>query len=435
MLDLKLIRENPEYVKEGLRKLFEPTDIIDEILELDRQRRELLTEIESLRAQRNAESKAIGRTKDPEERQKRIEGVRAINARIEELEPQLEAVEAKLNDLLLRMPNLPHESVPVSPSEEDNKPLKYWGEQCEFDFEPKPHWELGEELGIIDFERGVKISGSRFFVLKGLGALLNRALIQFMLDVHIEKHGYLEVYPPFMVRGHCLVGTGNLPKFGDNLFRDIEEDYWWIPTAEVPVTNLYRDEIIEGEMLPIYHVAYTPCFRREKVSAGRDVRGIQRLYQFDKVEMVKFVKPETSMDELEDLIRNAEEIAELLGLPYRRVQIVTGDLSFTAAVKYDIEMWAPGMQSWLEVSSCSNFMDFQARRANIRFRREPGARPEYVHTLNGSGLALPRTMIAIMENYQQEDGSIVIPEVLRPYMKGIERITKENALYGHNVPR
>ncbi len=434
MLDIRLIRERPDYVKEQLRKLFEPTEIIDEILELDRRRREILTELEALRAERNAESKAIGRTRDPEERQRRIEHVRQINVRIEELEPQLAEVEAQLQDKMLRVPNLPHESVPVAPDPAQNPVVKEWGEKRQFDFQPKPHWELGQELGIIDFERGVKIAGSRFFVLKGLGALLNRALIQWMLDFHIEKHGYLEVYPPFMVRGYCLVGTGNLPKFGENLFRDIEEDYWWIPTAEVPVTNLYRDEIIDGDLLPIYHVAYTPCFRREKVSAGRDVRGIKRLYQFDKVELVKFVKPETSMEELERLIRDAEEVAEALNIPYRRVQMVTGDLSFTAAVKYDIEMYAPAMDEWLEVSSCSNFMDFQARRANIRFRRQPGARPEYVHTLNGSGLALPRTMIAIMENYQQEDGSIVIPEVLRPYMKGIDRITKENALYGHRVP-
>ncbi len=434
MLDIRLIRERPDYVKEQLRKLFEPTEIIDEILELDRRRREILTELEALRAERNAESKAIGRTRDPEERQRRIEHVRQINVRIEELEPQLAEVEAQLQDKMLRVPNLPHESVPVAPDPAQNPVVKEWGEKRQFDFQPKPHWELGQELGIIDFERGVKIAGSRFFVLKGLGALLNRALIQWMLDFHIEKHGYLEVYPPFMVRGYCLVGTGNLPKFGENLFRDIEEDYWWIPTAEVPVTNLYRDEIIDGDLLPIYHVAYTPCFRREKVSAGRDVRGIKRLYQFDKVELVKFVKPETSMEELKRLIRDAEEVAEALNIPYRRVQMVTGDLSFTAAVKYDIEMYAPAMDEWLEVSSCSNFMDFQARRANIRFRRQPGARPEYVHTLNGSGLALPRTMIAIMENYQQEDGSIVIPEVLRPYMKGIDRITKENALYGHRVP-
>ncbi len=434
MLDIRLIRERPDYVKEQLARLFEPTEIVDHILALDRRRRELLTELEALRAERNAESKAIGRTRDPEERQRRIEHVRRVNARIEALEPELAEVEAQLRDAMLRVPNLPHESVPVAPDPAQNPVVKTWGEPRAFDFRPKPHWELGEALGIIDFERGVKLSGSRFFVLKGLGALLNRALIQWMLDVHVEKHGYLEVYPPFMVRGHCLVGTGNLPKFGDNLFRDIEEDYWWIPTAEVPVTNLYRDEILDGEVLPIYHVAYTPCFRREKVSAGRDVRGIKRLYQFDKVELVKFVRPESSMEELERLIRDAEEIAEALEIPYRRVQMVTGDLSFTAAVKYDIELYAPAMDEWLEVSSCSNFMDFQARRANIRFRRAPGARPEYVHTLNGSGLAIPRTMIAIMENYQQEDGSIVVPEVLRPYMKGVERITRENALYGHRVP-
>lgn len=434
MLDIKIIRDDPEYVKEAMRRLFEPPEMIDEIVELDEQWRDTLTQVEELRAERNARSKEIGRTKDPEERERKIEEVREVNAQIDELEPNLQELEDELNRKMLRVPNIPHESVPVSPDEADNPVVKEWGELREFDFELKPHWDLGEKLGIIDFERGTKVAGSRFFMMKGIGSRLNRALIQWMLDLHIDEHGYSEVYPPFMVRSHALVGTGNLPKFGDVLFRDAEEDYWWIPTAEVPITNMYREEILDGELLPIYHVGYTPCFRREKISAGREVRGIKRVYQFDKVEMVKFVEPDTSMDELESLIRNAEEVAEALELPYRRVQMVTGDLSFVAAVKYDVEMWAPGMEEWLEVSSCSNFMDFQARRANIRYRPEPGAKPEYVHTLNGSGLALPRTIIAIMENYQQEDGSIVIPEVLRPYMRGIDRITPENALRGAEIP-
>lgn len=434
MLDIKIIRDNPEYVKDAMRRLFERPEMIDEIVELDEQWRDTLTQVEELRAERNAKSKEIGRTQDEEERQRKIEYVREVNAEIDELEPKLQQLEEELNRKMLRVPNIPHESVPVSPDEADNPVVKEWGERREFDFAPKAHWDLGEELGIIDFERGTKVAGSRFFMMKGIGSRLNRALIQWMLDFHIEEHGYSEVYPPFMVRSHALVGTGNLPKFGDVLFRDAEEDYWWIPTAEVPITNMYREEILDGELLPIHHVGYTPCFRREKMSAGREVRGIKRVYQFDKVEMVKFVEPATSMDELESLIRNAEEVAEALELPYRRVQMVTGDLSFVAAVKYDVEMWAPGMEEWLEVSSCSNFMDFQARRANIRYRPEPGAKPEYVHTLNGSGLALPRTIIAIMENYQQEDGSIVIPEVLRPYMHGIDRITPENALRGAQIP-
>lgn len=434
MLDIKIIRDDPEYVKDAMRRLFEPAEMIDEIVELDEQWRNTLTQVEELRAERNARSKEIGRTKDSDERQRKIEEVREVNAQIDELEPKLQELEDELNRKMLRVPNIPHESVPVSPDEADNPVIKEWGERREFDFAPKPHWDLGEELGIIDFERGTKVAGSRFFMMKGIGSRLNRALIQWMLDFHIDEHGYSEVYPPFMVRSHALVGTGNLPKFGDVLFRDAEEDYWWIPTAEVPITNMYREEILDGNLLPIRHVSYTPCFRREKMSAGREVRGIKRLYQFDKVEMVKFVEPETSMDELESLIRNAEEVAEALELPYRRVQMVTGDLSFVAAVKYDVEMWAPGMEEWLEVSSCSNFMDFQARRANIRYRPEPAAKPEYVHTLNGSGLALPRTIIAIMENYQQEDGSIVIPEVLRPYMRGIDRITPDNALRGAEIP-
>jgi seryl-tRNA synthetase len=304
----------------------------------------------------------------------------------------------------------------VGKDDSENVVLRTVGEPAVREFTPRPHWEIGEALGILDLERGVKLSGSRFYVLMGLGARLQRALITWMLDVHINQHGYTEVYPPALVREACLVGAGNLPKFGDNLYRDIEDDLWLIPTAEVPVTNLYREEILEASQLPIKHVAYTPCFRREKMSAGKDTRGIKRGHQFDKVEMVKFCTPETGRAELDALVDDAEDICRLLQIPYRVVQICTGDLSFVAAIKFDLELWAPGLEEWLEVSSCSLFTDFQARRANIRYRPEPGAKPRYVYTLNGSGLALPRVVIAVLETYQQADGSVVVPEVLRPYM-------------------
>jgi seryl-tRNA synthetase len=348
--------------------------------------------------------------------------MRALGNRIAELEKEVTALEGLFQQRLLEIPNLPHPRVPVGRDEHENIVIRTVGEPTAFAFTPKPHWELGEQLGILDFERGVKISGSRFYVLKGLGAALQRALISWMLDLHVQEHGYTEVYPPAMVKGECLVGTGNLPKFGENLYRDAEEDFWFVPTAEVPVTNLYREEILGPGQLPIYHVAYSPCFRREKMSAGRDVRGIKRGHQFDKVEMVKFVEPATSDAELDSLVDNAEDVCRRLGIPYRVMQMCTGDLSFVAAIKYDVELWAPGCQEWLEVSSCSNFRDFQARRARIRYRPTPGAKPEFVHTLNGSGLALPRVVIAVLENYQQADGSVVIPVVLRPYMRGRERI-------------
>ena len=362
------------------------------------------------------------RSKDKAERQRLIDEMRLVGDRIKELEAALQPVQERLDTALLEVPNLPDPGVPVGPDESENVVVRTVGEKPTYDFEPIPHWELGEALDIIDFARGVKLSGTRFYVLKGMGARLQRALIAWMIDVHVAEHGYTEIYPPYMVRRECLVGTGQLPKFAENLYVDTEDDLWFIPTAEVPVTNLYRDEILPAERLPIYHVAYTACFRREKMSAGRDTRGIKRGHQFDKVEMVKFVRPETSMDELMRLIDNAEDICRKLGLPYRVVQMCTGDLSFSAAAKYDLELWAAGSQEWLEVSSCSNFKDFQARRANIRYRPAEGGRPEFVHTLNGSGLALPRLMIAIIENCQQKDGSIVVPEVLRPYMGGVEVI-------------
>lgn len=428
MLDVKLIREAPDTVKDGLRRLFADTAPIDEILGLDERRRTLIMEVEALRNQRNVGSKEIGKTKDPAQRAERIAAMQKVNERIGELDVELNQVEAGIQDILLNLPNLPHPSVPVGETDAENVVTKEWGDKATFDFEAKPHWEIAEGLGIIDFERGIKVSGSRFYMLKGLGARLQRALITWMLDFHIDNHGFSEVYPPFMVKEQTLYGTGQLPKFGDTMYRDAEEDFYWVPTAEVPVTNMYRDEILGGETLPIRHVAYTPCFRREKMSAGRDVRGIKRGHQFDKVEMVMFTHPDESMAELDRLLRCAEEVCEALGLPYHRLQMVTGDLSFTAMIKYDIEVWSPGVGEYLEVSSCSNFGDFQARRANIRFRPAPNAKPEFVHTLNGSGLALPRVMIAIMETYQQADGSFLIPPVLQPYMRGITAVTKENAL-------
>ncbi len=421
MLDLRFIRENPDLVKEALVKL-NTTAPIDEILSLDEQRRGLLSEVEALKARRNAVSKEIGKMKDDDRRQALIEEMREVGERIKGLDDQVRQVEEQLNDALLQVPNMPHESVPVGRDESENVVVRTWGQPKEFDFEPLPHWDLGPTLDIIDFERGVKLSGTRFYVLKGVGARLQRALITWMLDLHIKEHGYTEMYPPFMVREECMWGAGQLPKFLDNIYHDVEDDAWFIGTAEIPLTNLHRDEILAPGTLPLCYVAYTACFRREKMSAGRDTRGIKRGHQFDKVEMYKFTTPETSYDELERLLDNAEDICRRLGIAHRVVQMCTGDLGFSAAKKYDIEMWAPGVQEWLEVSSCSNCEDFQARRANIRYRPEPGAKTQFVHTLNGSGLALPRVMIAIMENYQQADGSIVVPDVLRPYMGGVEVI-------------
>lgn len=431
MLDIRWMRENREALAEAMRKLNADDAPWEEALDLDQRRRQLLSRVEALRAELNSGSKEIGRLF----REKRIEEANALKERmgtigveIEQLEAELRSVEQAFEEAMLRIPNIPEPDVPIAPDESGNVVVKEWGEKPTFDFTPLPHWELGPKLGIIDFERGVKLSGARFYLLKGAGARLQRALINWFLDVHINEHGYEEVYPPFMVRTECMVGTGNLPKFGDALYRDAEEDFWFIPTAEVPLTNIFRDEIIEPGRLPIYYVANSPCFRREKVSAGKDVRGIKRVHQFQKVEMVKFVEPGTGRAELESLTRNAEELCERLGLPYRRVAIATGDLSFVAAIKYDIEVWAAGSQEWLECSSCSFFRDFQARRANIRYRKAEGAKPEFVHTLNGSGLALPRIIIAILENYQQADGSVIVPEVLRPYMGGMEVIRPEKAL-------
>lgn len=423
MLDIKLIREQPDFVKERVRARGDDPTVIDEVLRLDARRRELLFEVEQLKAAKNAASKEIGKIKDKAEREQRIAAMRAQGDRIPELDREVAEAEAAFNQLMLVLPNLPHPDVPIGTSEDDNIVVRTEGTPRAFDFEPKPHWELGEALDIIDFERGVKLSGTRFFVLKGAGARLQRALITWMLDVHIQQHGYTEIAPPYVVKEEVLVGTGNLPKFGENLFRIAGVDLTLIPTAEVPVTNLYRDEILDGRELPIRHVAYTPCWRHEQVGAGRDVRGIKRVFQFDKVEMVKFAAPETSYAELTTLLDNAEDICKALDIPYRLLQLCTADLG-VATMKYDLELWAPGQNEWLEVSSCANFGDYQARRANLRFRPEPNAKPEFVHTLNGSGLALPRVIIAIMENYQRADGSIEVPAVLKPYMGGIEVIER-----------
>ena len=414
MLSLQFVRENPDLVRDALDRRHD-TAPVDEILALDRQRRDVLTEAETLRARRNEVSKQIGQT--GEKPPQLIEEMRQIGDTIKLLDEEVKSIEEELNSLLLRVPNVPDPSVPLGKDEDDNVTVRSWGEARQFDFQPLPHWELGEKLGVIDFERGVKLAGSRFYVLKGQGAHLQRALISFMLDLHIEEHGYTEVYPPFMVKQECMVGSGNLPKFADNLYHDEEDDFWFVPTAEVPLTNLHRDEILPPGTLPLNYVAYTACFRREKMSAGKDTRGIKRGHQFDKVELYKYTTPDSSNQELENMVNNAEEVCRRLGIPYRVLQLCTGDLGFASSKSYDIEMWAPGCEEWLEVSSCSNCGDFQARRSNVRFRPEPGARPQFAHTLNGSGLALPRVLIALMENYQQPDGSIAIPQALHPYTR------------------
>jgi seryl-tRNA synthetase len=427
MIDPKILRERSEEVLAIYRdRLFDEAAVTtaQEILKVDAERRKLLGAADELKAKRNTASGAIGREKDEAKRAAAIKEMEGVKAEIAALDEKLVAIEADFERLMLQLPNLPAPTVPTGKSDAENPVGREHGEKRAFDFAPKPHWEIGEGLGILDFERGVKISGSRFYVLKGAGARLQRALISWMLDVHIEQ-GYTEIYPPYMVKQICLFGTGNLPKFGDNLYRDAEEDFYFIPTAEVPVTNLYRDEILDAESLPVKHVAFSACFRREKMAAGRDTRGMKRGHQFDKVEMVKFVRPEESSAALQQLLSDAEAILKGLELPYRVVQMVSGDLSFAACEKYDLEVWAPGCNEWLEVSSCSNFGDFQARRAQIRFKsaKDKKDKPRHVHTLNGSGLALPRTVIAVLENYQQADGSVRVPAVLQPYMGGAKVIT------------
>ena len=418
MLDIRLIRENPALVRQALEKRGESRDIIgvlDSILEIDERYRSLLRRTEELRAKHNEMSRRLG--KNEEKSPQLITQMRQLGEQISSLQQQTKEAKGILDSLLLELPNIPHSSVPVGRSEDDNIVVRSWGKPEKLSFKPLPHWELGENLGIIDFHQGVKLSGTRFYVLKGLGARLQRALISFMLDVHVTEHGYKEIYPPFMVKRECMVGSGNLPKFGDNLYHDAEDDFWFIPTAEVPLTNLHRDEILSADSLPLYYVAYTPCFRREKMAAGKDTRGIKRGHQFDKVELYKVTNPENSERELERLVADAEDICRKLAIPYRVVQLCSRELGFAACKTYDIEVWTPGCAEWLEVSSCSNCGDFQARRANIRYRPEPGAKTQFVHTLNGSGLALPRVLIAVLENYQQADGTVLIPEVLEPYLR------------------
>jgi len=424
MLDINFIREQPDVVRKSLADRQMETAPVDQILELDRQRRLTIQETESLKAQRNAVSKEIGKAKDPVERQAKIEAMRQVGERISQLDENLRKIGDELNAILAGIPNIPDGRTPYGKDDSENLVLRGVGEIPEYDFEPKAHWDLGPALGILDFERGVKITGSRFYVLSGAGARLQRAMIAWMLDLHIRQ-GYTEKYTPFMVKEQTMFRTGQLPKFIDNLYHDVEDDLWMVPTAEVPLTGLHMDDILEEASLPLYYTAYTPCFRREKMSAGRDVRGIKRGHQFDKVEMYIFCKPEESDLMLEKMRADAEQTCAELGLTYRVKQLCTGDLGFNARMTYDIEVWAAGCNEWLEVSSISNVGDFQARRANIKYRPAEGGKLKLVHTLNGSGLGMPRTLIAVLENYQQADGSVVVPPVLRPWMGGIDVIHPE----------
>lgn len=424
MLDYRLLRSEPETVRDALHKRGYPTEILDEWLEVDRRWRETTTQVETLTAEQNRVSKEIPqRKKAGEDTAPLLEQLRTLKAQIEQLEEQRRALEAEREAKLLLMPNIPHATTPVGNDASENVEVRRGGQPHPMPFEPKPHWELAESLGLIDFERGAKVGGSGFHFYTGRGARLERALINFMLDLHTREHGYTEIFPPFLVRPEVMVGTGQLPKFEEEMYRCADDPLYLIPTAEVPVTNLYREEILSAAELPISLVAYSPCFRREAGAAGKATRGLLRLHQFNKVELVKFTTPETSYAEHEQLLRDAETVLQRLELPYRIVALCTGDLGFAAAKCYDLEVWAPGVQMWLEVSSCSNFEAFQARRANIRYRPAPTAKPEFVHTLNASGVATPRLMAAILENYQQADGSVVIPHALRPYMDGIEVLT------------
>jgi seryl-tRNA synthetase len=423
MLDMKLLRNRFDEVKARLQHRGEDISGLDSFQQLDEKRRELLRQTEQLKNQRNTVSREIAQKKKAgEDATAEIENMRRVGDEIKRLDEELRRVEAELEDILLTIPNLPHESVPVGNSEEDNVPVRQWGEVPQFDFEPKPHWEIAQALDILDFERAGKVVGSRFVFYKGAGARLERALINFMIDLHTEQHGYVEMLPPYIVNRDSMTGTGQLPKFEEDAFGVRDTDYFLIPTAEVPVTNFHAGEILSEEELPIRYAAFSACFRSEAGSAGRDTRGLIRLHQFNKVELVKFVRPEDSYQELEKLVADAEKVLQLLELPYRVLNMCTADLGFTAAKKYDLEVWLPSSGTYREISSCSNFEDFQARRANIRFRRNPKSKPEFVHTLNGSGLAIGRTVAAILENHQQADGSVRIPKALQPYMGGMEFI-------------
>ncbi|ALC83216.1 MULTISPECIES: serine--tRNA ligase [Bacillus] len=423
MLDMKDLRANFNEIKEKLSHRGEDLTDFDKFGELDEKRRSLIVKVEELKGKRNEASQQIAVLKrEKKDADAIIQEMRQIGDEIKTLDEELRTVETTLETILLSIPNIPHESVPIGETEDENVEARKWGEVKEFSYEPKPHWDIAGELGIVDFERAGKVTGSRFVFYKGLGARLERALWNFMLDLHVDEYGYTEVLPPYMVNRTSMTGTGQLPKFEEDAFKIREEDYFLIPTAEVPVTNMHRDEIMDGDALPLNYAAFSACFRSEAGSAGRDTRGLIRQHQFNKVELVKFVKPEDSYEELEKLTNQAEKVLQLLGLPYRVMSMCTADLGFTAAKKYDIEVWIPSQNTYREISSCSNFEAFQARRANIRFRREAKGKPEHVHTLNGSGLAIGRTVAAILENYQQEDGSVIIPEVLRPYFGNREKI-------------
>jgi seryl-tRNA synthetase len=424
MIDVRIIRTNPELIMDAARKKGIDLDI-EPFLKVDEERREILYQVEQLKNKRNVVSEEIGKLKTAgKNADNMIAEMKEVSSQIKGMDERIRFLDEEIQKFLLIVPNIPHESVPVGSDERDNIEIRKWGTPREFSFKPKPHWDIGVYLDILDFERAAKISGARFTVYKGLGARLERAIMQFFLDIHTSEHGYTEIFPPFIVNTASMIGTGNLPKFEEDLFKLREGDYYLIPTAEVPVTNLHRDEILNEEDLPVYYAAYSACFRAEAGAAGRDTRGLIRQHQFNKVELVKFVKPEDSFQELEMLTGNAEKVLQLLGLPYHVLLMCTGDLGFPQAKKYDLEVWLPSFETYREISSCSNFTDFQARRANIRYRPK-GGKPEYVHTLNGSGVAIGRTVAAILENCQEEDGSVTIPEVLRPYMFNLERIEKK----------
>lgn len=423
MLDIKFLRQNIDFVRKKMLERGQDVNL-DAFVALDEKRRSVLQEVETLRNERNTASKKIGeRKKKKEDTSGLIARMSEVSDRIKDLDEYLKKIEDDLRNILMVIPNVPHESVAYGTSSEDNPVVRVWGEKPTFDFAPKPHWEIGEDLNILDFTRGAKITGARFTLYRGPGAMLERAIINFMLDLHSSEHGYMEVLTPFMVNSESMTGTGQLPKFAEDLFKIYGMDYYLIPTAEVPVTNIHRDEILNEKDLPTYYVAYSPCFRAEAGSYGKDTRGLIRQHQFNKVELVKFTTPETSYNELEKLTINAEEILKRLNIHFRTVSLCTADLGFSSAKTYDIEVWLPGQDTYREISSCSNFEDFQARRASIRFRREGSGKVEFVHTLNGSGLAVGRTVVAVLENLQQADGSVIIPDVLRPYMKGIDRIS------------
>ncbi len=424
MLDINVIRENPEVVKAGMKKRGMDASLVDEAAKLDSRRRELLIEVEKLKADRNVVSKEISTMKDKAAKDKKIAEMRGVGDKVDKLDAELAEVDTRFNDIMAAIPNIPENSVPAG-GEENNVVSKEWGDKPKFGFKAKPHWDLGPELGIIDFDQGVNLTGSRFYVLSGAGARLQRALIAWMLDLHIRQ-GYTEKYTPFMVRGETLYGAGQLPRFKENLYKDYEEDLYMIPTAEVPLTGLHMNDILDEAQLPRRYTAYSPCFRREKMSAGRDVRGIKRGHQFDKVEMYKFCTPETSVQEFEQMIADAEATCQALNLPYRLLFKAAGDISEAAHISYDIEVWAGGCEEWLEVSSISRVGEYQARRASIKYRPKGEKGSRFLHTINGSGLGLPRTMIAVLENNQQADGSIKVPEVLLPWMGGVDVITPES---------